>query len=190
MKPRTRVGWLRTLLVSWVLVLSTLQAHATFPGRNGRIAFLLGPDVYTMNADGSDVQQLTHLPSDRAANWEFWSPDGKQIVFNEGPADVGGVGEIWLMNADGSHQHLILKEDDFSDDRPSFTPDGNFVLFNRCSRQLEECAIYRIGVDGTGLTPSPSASWVSRICQRRLRQTASRCYLRELRMTVSSPPST
>jgi Tol biopolymer transport system component len=144
----------RNLIAVLAVVLASLQgAHATFPGKNGRIAFILGPDVYTMNPDGSDVRQITHLSADRAANWEFWSPDGKQIVFNEGPADVGGVGEIWLMNADGSNQHLILKEDDFSDDRPSFTPDGNSVLFNRCSRLVEECAIYRVGLDGTGLTP-------------------------------------
>jgi TolB protein len=126
-------------------------AHATFPGKNGRIAFILGPDVYSMNPDGRDVRQLTHVEPGRAANWEFWSPDGKQIVFNEGSADVDGVGEIWLMNADGSSQHRILAEENFSDDRPSFTPEGNSILFNRCSRLAEECAIYRIGVDGSGL---------------------------------------
>jgi TolB protein len=126
-------------------------AHATFPGKNGRIAFLVGPDIYTMNPDGSDVRQLTHMSADRAANWEFWSPDGKQIVFNEGPAAASGVGEIWLMNADGSNQRLVVVEENFSDDRPSFTPDGNSILFNRCSRLAEECAIYRIGVDGSGL---------------------------------------
>lgn len=126
-------------------------AHATFPGKNGRIAFLVGPDIYTMNPDGSDVRQLTHMSADRAANWEFWSPDGKQIVFNEGPAAASGVGEIWLMNADGSNQRLVLVEENFSDDRPSFTPDGNSILFNRCRRLAEECAIYRIGVDGSGL---------------------------------------
>jgi len=142
---------LLSLLSLAVLSWPTL-AHATYSGKNGRIAFILGPDVYTMNPDGSDVRHLTHVPADRAASWEFWSPDGKQIVFNEGPAAVGGVGEIWLMNADGSNQQLIFKEEDFSDDRPSFTPDGKFVIFNRCNREVEECAIYRIGVDGSGLT--------------------------------------
>src|SRR5207248_5313422 len=63
------------------------------------------------------------------------------------------VGEIWLMNADGGNQHLILKEDNFSDDRPSFTADGKSVLFNRCNLQVEECAIYQVGLDGRGLTP-------------------------------------
>jgi Tol biopolymer transport system component len=58
-------------------------AEATFPGKNGRIAFILGPDVYTMNSNGSDVKQLTNLGPDGRASWESWSPDGKHIVFNE-----------------------------------------------------------------------------------------------------------
>jgi TolB protein len=125
-------------------------AHATFPGKNGRIAFILGPDVYTMNPDGSGVKQLTNL-GERGAFWESWSPDGKQIVFNVfSPPNF--VAEIWLMNADGSNQHLVLKEDNFRDERPSFTPDGQSLLFSRCNVQIEECAIYKVALDGRGLT--------------------------------------
>jgi hypothetical protein len=45
-----------------------------------------GPDIYTMNPDGSDVRPLTTLTDDNSAFWEHWSPDGKQIVFSESPA--------------------------------------------------------------------------------------------------------
>jgi TolB protein len=125
-------------------------AHATFPGKNGRIAFILGPDVYTMNPDGSGVKQLTNL-GERGAFWASWSPDGKQIVFNVfSPPNF--VAEISLMNADGSNQHLVLKEDNFRDERPSFTPDGQSLLFSRCNVQIEECAIYKVALDGRGLT--------------------------------------
>ena len=51
-------GW---LLILWL----TIPAHATFPGKNGRIAFLIPPDAYTMNPDGSDVRQLTKLGARR-----------------------------------------------------------------------------------------------------------------------------
>jgi Tol biopolymer transport system component len=63
-----------------VIALITVPAHATFPGKNGRIAFVQGPDIYTMNQDGSNVRQLTAL-TDGGAFWVNWSPDGKQIVF-------------------------------------------------------------------------------------------------------------
>jgi Tol biopolymer transport system component len=146
----------RTTLVALTLIafliLGVGQANATFPGKNGRIAFVQGPDIFTMNADGSDVRQLTNLGPNSGAFWESWSPDGKQIVFNEFRAP-DFLGQLWLMNADGSNQHLLLAEADFENERPSFTPDGNSVIFTRCRLDLPDtCALYQIDVSGGGLT--------------------------------------
>jgi hypothetical protein len=91
------------------LMLGVGQANASFPGENGRIAFVQWPDIFTMNPDGSDVRQLTNLGPDRFAFWESWSPDGKQIVFNES-SSADFRFELWLMNADGSNQHVLLAE--------------------------------------------------------------------------------
>jgi Tol biopolymer transport system component len=134
------------------LILGVGQANATFPGKNGRIAFVQGPDIFTMNPDGSDVRQLTNLGPDSGAFWESWSADGKQIVFNEfRPPDF--LGQLWLMNADGSNQHVLLAAPDFEDERPSFTPDGGAVIFTRCRLDLPDtCALYQIDVKGGGLT--------------------------------------
>jgi len=60
---------------------SALPAHATFPGKKGRIAFVEGPDIFTMNPDGSDVRQLTASTGGDLASWPNWSSDGKQLVF-------------------------------------------------------------------------------------------------------------
>jgi len=148
---RFRVMVWSLVLVSVGFIFLPTPAHATFPGKNGRIAFILGPDVYTMNPDGSGLKQLTNLGPEAGSFWETWSPDGKQIVFNVfSPPNF--VAEIWLMNADGSNQHLVLKEDNFRDERPSFTSDGQFLLFSRCNVQIEECAIYKVALDGRGLT--------------------------------------
>jgi Tol biopolymer transport system component len=140
-----------TLVVScflWFLTLSPGVASATYPGQNGRIAFVQGPDIYTMNPDGSDVRQLTNLGPDSDSFWESWSPDGKQIVFNEyRPPDFRG--QLWLMNADGSNQHLLLADADFNDESASFTPDGSSVIFTRCQLvRKDTCALYQIAVTG------------------------------------------
>src|SRR5690348_32196 len=94
-----------TLLALTLIAFLTLvvgQANATFPGKNGRIAFVQWPDIFTMNPDGTDVKQLTNVGPDSWAFWQSWSPDGKQIAFSKvGPPDF--LGQIWLMNADGSN---------------------------------------------------------------------------------------
>jgi len=146
-----------TTSVVAALLCSAIPAHATFPGKNGRIAFVLGPDIYTMNPDGSDVRQLTNLGPDNAASWESWSPDGKLIVFSEFPPP-DFTGQLWLMNSDGRNQHLLLAEPGIMEVRASFSPDGKSIVFSR-GRHINPdggapmiVEIYRIGVDGTGLT--------------------------------------
>jgi Tol biopolymer transport system component len=122
-----------------------IPAFGTFPGRNGRIAFIAGPDLYTMNPDGTNVKQLTNLGPDAQAFWESWSPDGKSIVLNEYRAP-DFHGELWLINADGSNQHLLFADTDFTDERPSFTSDGSSIVFSRCRLDVEACGIYQIAL--------------------------------------------
>lgn len=76
-------------------------------------------EVHVMNADGSGEVRLTETPSTVFVNamlagttahaWNnaapAWSPDGSQIAFI---SDRNGKYEIWVMNADGSNQHVLL----------------------------------------------------------------------------------
>lgn len=55
-------------------------------------------EIYTMNADGSNVRRLTNNTAE-----EFrpaWSPDGREIVFN---SNRDGDHEVFVMNADGTN---------------------------------------------------------------------------------------
>jgi TolB protein len=111
-----------------------------------------------MNPDGSDVRQLTNFGPDSSAYWESWSPDGKLIVFSKfSPPDLFLNGQLWIMNADGSNQHLLLAEPGFTEMRPSFSPSGKTIIFSRgydidpdSGRPLI-VQLYRINLDGTGL---------------------------------------
>ena len=136
-----------------ILLFITLPAHATFPGKNGRIAFVQDGEIFTMKSNGTDVRQLTHVGPDFGASWPAWSADGKQIVFNRGtpPPDGDSTGEIWVMNIDGSDQHLVLAEQGFKEQRPSFSPDSTRIVFARCNLNLGEgdsCGIFTVGSDG------------------------------------------
>ena len=149
-----RVGERSLLILATIGTMLTwvLPASATFPGKNGRIAFLISPDIYSMNSDGSGVRQLTAMGPDRFAFNESWSHDGKQLVFNEyGAPEFRG--QLWLMNADGSNQRVLLAENDFDSWTPSFSPDGRWVVFTRCRTDFTEaCSVYRIAVEGGSLT--------------------------------------
>jgi len=150
---RNRMSSLRVVLaIAAMLVALAKPASATYPGKNGRIAFVEGPDIFTMNPDGSDVQQITFLGPDNAAFFQSWSADGQQIVFSAFLAP-DFHGQLWVMNADGSDQHLLFSDPSFADFAPNFSPDGSKVVFTRCQRiEHGTCAIYRVGVDGSDLT--------------------------------------
>lgn len=142
-------------------------ANAAFPGKNGRIAFLYGGgvcgsyggfgtgDLYTMNSDGSHVKRLTHFgPKFKTeVGQENWSADGQKIVFSDFPANNCGGSQLWIVDSNGEHLHRLLKDDGFLDSNPSFSPNGKFVIFSRVpSSYNSNNAIYRVNVDGTGLT--------------------------------------
>jgi Tol biopolymer transport system component len=145
------------LILTLLVALAPLPAHATFPGKNGRIAFVQDGEIFTMNPDGTSVTQITHLGPDNSALWESWSPDGKLIVFSEfPPPDFNG--QLWIMNTDGSNQRLLLAESGITEVRASFSPDGKSIVFSRGRNFNPDngnpfvVEMYRIGLEGTGLT--------------------------------------
>jgi len=125
-------------------------------------------DIYTMDADGSNVKQLTHeLGYDGGP---FWSADGKKIVYRAQhpttPEEVAdykallaqglirpGNLEIWVMNADGSNKHQVT-HNGAANFAPFFHPDGKRIIFasNMADpKNGRDFDLYIINEDGTGL---------------------------------------
>ena len=65
-----------------------------------KITFDNNPGIWKINADGTGLTQLTTVGRQPA-----WSPDGTQIVYH---APVGGIAQLFVMNADGTNPHQVL----------------------------------------------------------------------------------
>jgi Tol biopolymer transport system component len=78
--------------------------------------------VWLMNADGSDQEQLTldATPKDQVPDW---SPEGTQIAYVARTAPAGG--DIWIVNADGSNPHPITSGADKLG--AAWSPDGTQI---------------------------------------------------------------
>ena len=91
---------------------------------------LLNFEIYVMDADGGNPQNLTNDPNSDSA--PSWSPDGKRIVFasnRDGNRDGNRSNyEIYVMDADGNNQQR-LTDNDFYDTHPSWSPDGKRIAF-------------------------------------------------------------
>ncbi len=106
---------------------------------SGRIAFDNFDDVWTINADGTDLTRLTHSPGP-----EFdpaWSPDATQIAYR---SERSGEPEIWVMNADGTGQRRLA-----AGLSPAWAPDGSLIAFSGRG------GLSVISPDGTGLRVLP-----------------------------------
>ncbi len=98
-------------------------------------------DVYLMNADGSNVRQLTNhgaKDEDPAP-----SPNGAQIAFT---TYRDGNWEIYVMNADGSNQRNLSRHggDDYA---ASWSPNGQQITFYSTRDNVRQ--IYVMNADGS-----------------------------------------
>ena len=90
-------------------------------------------EVFVMDADGSDVRQLTPEEIGKSSGQPTWSPDGNEIAYVRGESVASVVpsryGQLFVVNADGGDARRIT--DGHPDTDPDWSPDGRAIAFTR-----------------------------------------------------------
>ena len=105
-------------------------------------------DIWVMNADGEQVQ-LTDTPR-LHEDGPAWSPDGQRIAFHRSTLRAGGVNDIFVMAADGSHVTRLTKTTNAYEGVPAWSPDGQQIAFDRAFRLMHDpsVGIYVMNTEG------------------------------------------
>lgn len=125
---------------------------ATFPGANGRIAYVGPHGIYVTGSKGHG--KVKHLAG-RGRTKPQWSSDGRRIAFER--YDEHGS-DIYKMRANGRHK-VLLTTGGRSGFGPTWSPNGNRIAFVRDfsgPNGTTSSAIYKMrpnGADKRRVTP-------------------------------------
>ncbi|MCB0209770.1 MAG: SH3 domain-containing protein [Anaerolineae bacterium] len=99
-----------------------LPAPSADSATTGKMVFQTssGGEIKLINADGTGLHTLTHGID------PVLSPDGQQVAFTRWTGDIG---ELWVINVDGSNEHQILGEMHKAKG-PAWSPDGSQIILN------------------------------------------------------------
>jgi hypothetical protein len=101
-------------------------AQAAYHGTDGLIAFVRHGNIYTINPESATPSTtIVRLTRGGHNSGPRWSPNGRKLAFLDS-------GNLWIMNANGSHKTRITDAAPaFSDARPTWSPNGRYLAFVR-----------------------------------------------------------
>ena len=117
-----------------------------------------GPDadIFLMNADGSNVVQLTR--NDSYDGTPAWTPDGTRLLWRRiaptgGKSESGRNSEVFWMDLKSGEQRNLTSNQAY-DGWPAWSPDGRRIAFasNRANSEFEAFDIYVAEADGSNPT--------------------------------------
>jgi Tol biopolymer transport system component len=106
-------------------------------------------EIFVMNADGSNQQQITFNALDE--EFPAWSPDGRSLVVAR---DLDPIADqfdedLFTMEADGANEQNLTNTPGVDEIEPSWSPAGHSIAFVSDRDGDEE--IYTMRPDGTGV---------------------------------------
>ena len=101
-------------------------------------------DIFIMNADGTNVRQLTDVPGYDGG--PFFSPDGKKICWRRF-SESGVTAEIMTMNLDGSEQKKLTRIGAMSW-APFYHPSGEYLIFTTNKHGFRNFELYLVDANG------------------------------------------
>jgi TolB protein len=119
--------------------------------------------IFVMDADGSNVRQLTQLEPNSGSedHSPSWSPDGRRIAFMRANNTVAPVdaSAIYTVNADGGEPRLVRRMplDRPGAGSPNWSPDGSRLLFSTycrfssCGQAPTGAQLFTVKPNGRGL---------------------------------------
>jgi len=111
-------------------------------------------ELYIMNADGSRVRRLTH---NQFIDWDSaWSPDGRRLVFERGPAparpnDPIPPTDLWILDLRTGAERNLTNSPATYESQAQWSPDGSRIIFQSDLQQSENIDIYTIRPNGRDL---------------------------------------
>jgi Tol biopolymer transport system component len=130
---------------------------------NGQIVFMSRMngstlDIYSINADGTGLRQLTFTGGTANNGDPAWSPDGNQIIFGS-DREGGSRLNVFAMNPDGSQvRQLTHFEPPDEAGNPNFSSDGRKISFQydisgmKQSNPNAYAAVWTMNADGSDVT--------------------------------------
>jgi len=120
------------------------QPRIVFQWRNGESEI----NIWTVNPDGSNLQQITASASGRKPRW---SPDGTRVAF------VGESARIKVTNFDGTEERIVSEA---AGSAVGWSPDGTKIVFNAVRRGHSAIVVANAdGSDPLALTNDPANDW-------------------------------
>jgi Tol biopolymer transport system component len=147
MRSRSHVLTLALLCPAFAVALTTTATADAAAG--GPILFQggtdHGPQIFSVNPNGSGLKQLTSLTGDQAASDPAWMPDGSGFAFSVGSEDRS---DVFTARPDGSAAAKLTIDASTYHADAAYSPDGAQLAFDEDAEGGE--GIFVANRDGSG----------------------------------------